>query len=42
MKRTLNENQDFRHASNNEGKGKRLGLRNIQDEEGIAHHKKEK
>ena len=40
-KKTLNWNRDFRCITNNLGKGKRLGLRSIQDEEEIECHNKE-
>ena len=41
IKKTLNRNRDFRCIDNDVGKGKRLGLRSIQDEEGIDHNNKE-
>ena len=42
IKKSLNRNRDFRHVTNNVVKGKRLGLRSTQDEDGIMHHDKEK
>ena len=41
IKKILNRNRDFRHVTNNVGKGKKLGLRSTQDEEGIEYHNKE-
>ena len=42
IKKTLNRNRYFRHVANNAERGKRLGLRSIQDEDGIVHCNKEK
>ena len=38
----MNRNGNFTCITNNVGKDKRVGLRRVQDEEGIVHHKKEK
>ena len=38
---TLNRNIYFRHITNKVGKGKMLGLRSVQEEEGIENYNKE-
>ena len=41
IKKTLNRKRDFRCMTNNVEKGKKLGLRSVQDEEGIKDHNNE-
>ena len=41
-KKTLPRNRDFKHVTQNIGKGKKFGLRSAQDEDEKVCHKKEK